>query len=48
VTLGIAIDTVIASFLALSLAILYFDLLARELNPVSQRASEYQHLRDLD
>jgi hypothetical protein len=48
VTLGIAIDTVIASFLALSLAILYFDLLARETNPVPRRAPEHQHLHDLD
>jgi hypothetical protein len=48
VTLGIAIDTVIASFLALTLAILYFDLLARELNPAPRRASEHRHLRDLD
>jgi hypothetical protein len=48
VTLGIAIDTVIASFLALTLAILYFDLLARETNPVPRRAPEHQHLHDLD
>jgi len=46
--LGILINTVFASFSALTTALLYFDLLAREPNPVPQRAPEYQHLHDLD
>jgi hypothetical protein len=48
VLLGIAVYTIIASFGALTLAILYFDLRAREAG--SQRSSlpEYQHLGDLD
>jgi hypothetical protein len=33
VTLGIVVDTILASFSALTLAILYFDLRAREAEP---------------
>ena len=47
VTLGIAIDTLVASFSALTLALLYFDLRARAGRP-PPRPPEYQHLRDLD
>jgi len=47
VTAGIALDTVLASFSALTLAILYFDLRARPETPRRSRR-EYQHLRDLD
>jgi len=46
--LGIAVNTIVTSFTALTTALLYFDLRAREANPEPQRASEYQHLRDLD
>jgi hypothetical protein len=45
--IGIAVDTIVASFVALTLALLYFDLRARP--DVAERAArEYQHLRDLD
>jgi hypothetical protein len=47
VAIGIAVDTIIASFVALTLALLYFDLRARP--KVAERAErEYPHLRDLD
>jgi hypothetical protein len=46
VLIGIAVYTIIASFSALTLAILYFDLRARESRP--ERRPEYQHIRDLD
>ena len=47
VTVGIALDTVIASFAALTLALLYFDLRS---SPQAPRPAEreYPHLRDLD
>jgi hypothetical protein len=45
VIVGIAVDTLLASFNALTLALLYFDLRAR---PETSRRAEYQHLRDLD
>jgi hypothetical protein len=45
---GIAINTVTASFVALVLALLYFDLLARQLAPAARRAQGYEHVRDLD
>ena len=45
VIVGIAVDTVLASFSALTLALLYFDLRAR---PETSNRPEYQHLRDLD
>lgn len=51
VALGIAVDTILASFTALAFAILYFDLLARQTAPGAPRASaprEYRHLADLD
>jgi len=48
IALGIAINTVIASFVALTLAILYFELRAREANPAPRHAPEHPHLRDLD
>jgi hypothetical protein len=50
VAVGIATDTVIASFFALTLALLYFDLQARpEAAEQAKRAErEYPHLRDLD
>lgn len=47
VLLGIAAHTVIASFTALTLAILYFDLRAGE-GRLRRSTPEYQHLRDLD
>ncbi len=50
VAVGIAVDSVIASLVALTLAILYFDLKARH-EPIDQRTSaprEHPHLRDLD
>jgi hypothetical protein len=48
VALGIAVNTIVASFAALVLAILYFDLRAREGAPVRQPPRAYEHLRDLD
>jgi hypothetical protein len=48
VTLGIAVDTILASFAALTLAVLYFDLLARAAEPRARSTPEYQHVRDLD
>jgi hypothetical protein len=47
VLIGIAVHTVIASFTALTLAILYFDLRAGE-QQTRRATPEYQHLRDLD
>jgi hypothetical protein len=47
VAVGIALDTVIASFVALTLALLYFDLRARP-QIASQASREYHHLRDLE
>ena len=46
--LGIAVNTIVTSFTALTTAVLYFDLLARELNTAPRRAPEHQHLRDLN
>lgn len=46
VALGIAADTLTASFAALILALLYFDLLARSGAPARPR--EHEELRDLD
>jgi hypothetical protein len=48
VALGIAVHTLTASFAALTLALLYFDLLARLDGPPVPSPPEYQHLRDLD
>ncbi len=48
VLFGIVVYTVLASFTALTLAILYFDLRAREAAPAHVSAPEYQELRDLD
>jgi hypothetical protein len=49
VALGIATHTITASFSALTLAILYFDLRARAAGGPPERSTpEYQHLRDLD
>jgi hypothetical protein len=45
---GILVYTILASFTALALAILYFDLRAREVRPARSSTPEYQHLRDLD
>jgi hypothetical protein len=47
VLVGIAVNTVVASFTALTLAILYFDLRAGE-GQTRRSRPEYQHLRDLD
>jgi hypothetical protein len=47
VLIGIAVHTVVASFTALTLAILYFDLRAGE-GQARRATPEYQHLRDLD
>ena len=48
VLIGSAVVTIIASFTALTLAILYFDLRARETGPQRSSIPEYQHRRDLD
>jgi hypothetical protein len=48
VALGIALNTIVTSFTALTTAVLYFDLLAREANPAPRRVPEHQHLGDLD
>jgi hypothetical protein len=50
VTVGIATDTILASFVALTLALLYFDLQARpRAAEQGKRAErEHPHLRDLD
>lgn len=47
VVVGITVETVIASFAALTLALLYFDLRARPDAP-RRPEHEYSHLRDLD
>jgi hypothetical protein len=47
VALGVAVDTATASFAALTLALLYFDLKVRKALP-ARTTEEYQHLRDLD
>lgn len=48
VLIGIVVYTVLASFTALTLAILYFDLRARESGPARASTPEYEDLRDLD
>jgi hypothetical protein len=49
VAVGIATKTITASFYALTLALLYFDLRARSTGvPASGSISEHQELRDLD
>ncbi len=50
VTVGIAADTIVASFVALTLALLYFDLRARPMaaEQAKRAEREYPHLRDLD
>jgi hypothetical protein len=48
VTLDIALDTLVASFVALTTAILYFDLLARTSGRPTPSRPEYQHPRDPD
>ena len=48
VTLGIAARTITASFTALTLALLYFDLRARVAGGPPRSKPEHQHLRDLD
>ncbi len=48
VVVGILVNTTISSFTALTTALLYFDLRARELRPGSERIREYPHLPDLD
>jgi hypothetical protein len=47
VAVGIAFDTLAASFVALTLALLYFDLRARP-GQSAQAPREHPHLRDLD
>jgi hypothetical protein len=47
VAIGIVVYTITASFEALTLAILYFDLCARE-EHLRTLTPEYQHMRDLD
>lgn len=48
VTLGVAINTATASFVALVLALLYFDLCVRETAPAASQLREYRHARELD
>jgi hypothetical protein len=48
IVLGIAVNTIVASLVALVLAILYFDLRARQAEVVRQPPRAYEHLRDLD
>jgi hypothetical protein len=49
VTVGILVDSLLASFSALTLAVLYFDLRARPPIPSRPRARrEHPHVRDLD
>jgi hypothetical protein len=48
VLLGIVVRSALSSFAALTLAVLYFDLLARQAEPDRRSIPEYQHLRDLD
>ncbi len=48
VATGIATDTLVASFAALAVALLYFDLRARRAGPRPVGESEQPHLRDLD
>jgi hypothetical protein len=44
-SLRIIVHTLTASFVALTMACLYFDLVARENEPASRRRREYGHLR---
>ena len=46
VALGIGVNTIVVSFTALTTALLYFDLQAREMHP--RRSHEHQYIRDLD
>jgi hypothetical protein len=48
VVLGIAVNTIVASLVALVLAILYFDLRARQTETAREPPRAYEHLRDLD
>ncbi len=50
VAVGIATDTILASFVALTLALLYFDLRARSKSAGQAKRAEreHPHLRDLD
>jgi hypothetical protein len=48
VIVGIAVETLIASFAALTLALLYFDLRASLNTPPALATPEHPHLRDLD
>lgn len=48
VTVGIAVETLIASFTALTLALLYFDLRASLNTPPQPATPEHPHLHDLD
>jgi hypothetical protein len=48
VSVGIAEKSLFASFSALTLAVLYFDLRARTTEPRGEAPREHQHLRDLD
>ncbi len=48
VALGIAVHTLTASFAALALALLYFDLRSRQAQPTAQSRPKSQHVRDLD
>jgi hypothetical protein len=48
IALGIAVHTLTASFAALTLAVLYFDLRARATEPHTRSEPESQHPRDLD
>jgi hypothetical protein len=48
VAVGIAVETVIASLSALTLALLYFDLRARAAHAPREAPREHHHLRDLD
>jgi hypothetical protein len=48
VVAGILVNITIFSFTALTTALLYFDLRARELRPESERIREHPHLPDLD
>jgi len=43
-----ALDTLVVSFVVLTTAILYFDLLARATERPTPSRPEYEHLRDLE